>query len=168
MARQLRSAAGILLLCAYPPAAHYAAAHAAPPLSWLPYLPPVAINLLLCWLFGRTLAPGREPLIALFARMEQGELDARLARYTRCLTGVWTGFFALMALACVALAVFAPLWLWSLFANVLNYLLAALLFVGEYAWRRLRLRRYRHASLPQLVRNIVASDAFRPGRGASR
>ena len=35
-------------------------------------------------------------------------------------------------------AVTVPLNLWSLFANVLNYLLVAALFVGEFAYRRRR------------------------------
>lgn len=127
--------------------------------QWLLYLPPVAINLALCWLFGRTLVRGREPLIARFAAMEQGMLSAELASYTRVLTWVWTVLFALAAATSVALALWGSREAWSLFTNFINYALVAALFLGEFTYRRWRYRGYRHHSLLGLLRNV--RKAFR-------
>ncbi|MGH8704455.1 MAG: hypothetical protein ACREUO_03450 [Burkholderiales bacterium] len=122
------------------------------------YIPPVAINLGLCWLFGRTLAHGRTPLIARFAVMEQGALSNELAAYTRMLTWLWTLLFAGAALAALLLALSGNRDAWSLFTNLVNYLLVAALFLGEFAWRRLRYRNYRHRSPLELLRNVSRTD----------
>lgn len=122
--------------------------------EWLLYIPPVAINLALCWLFGRTLVRGREPLIARFAALEQGTLSAELAAYARTLTWLWTLLFALATLASVALALSGNRDAWSIFTNFINTALVAALFLGEYAYRRLRFRNYRHGSPLQLLRNV--------------
>src|SRR5229473_3602501 len=77
-------------------------------------LPPVIINLALAVWFGRTLAPGEEPMISWFARLVRGtEVPADIARYTRCLTVVWTAFFLIMAAAAALLAELAPPQIWS-------------------------------------------------------
>jgi uncharacterized membrane protein len=127
---------------------------------WLLYLPPIAINLGLGWLFGRTLARGRVPLIARFAMIEQGTLSPELASYTRILTWLWTLLFAGAAVASLVLALSGNRDAWSLFTNFLNYLLVAMLFLGEFAYRRLRFRSYRHHSPLQLLRNVRRTKLF--------
>jgi uncharacterized membrane protein len=107
------------------------------------YASPVLTNLALAGVFGATLARGREPLISRFARTERGTLEADLARYTRRLTWVWTLFFVAMAFTSMVLALrsaVASAW----FTLVGNWICVALLFVGEYAYRRLRFRHYVH------------------------
>src|SRR5947207_3644559 len=80
--------------------------------------PPILINLALAVWFGRTLAPGEEPMISWFARLARGtELPPDLARYTRWSTVMWTAFFVSMAAAAATLAVLASPRTWSLFAN---------------------------------------------------
>lgn len=107
------------------------------------FLPPVAINLGLMLLFGAGLRAGAQPLVERLMRVEYGtSLPAPLARYARQLTVLWTGFFAAMAAVLVALAAYAPLPVWSLFANVINYLLVALLFALQYAYRYWRFRHF--------------------------
>jgi uncharacterized membrane protein len=128
--------------------------------QWLLYLPPVAINLALCWLFGRTLVRGRTPLIARFALMEQGTLTEELAVYTRRLTWIWTLLFAGAAAASLLLALSGSRDAWSLFTNLVNYLLVAALFLGEFVYRRLRFPRYRHQSPLQLLRNVRRTSLF--------
>jgi uncharacterized membrane protein len=104
--------------------------------DWLSRLPPVAICLGLAWIFGRTLLPGRTPLISSIGERMRGALPERVARYGRRLTLVWTLFLGLLGLECLLLGLYAsPFW-WSLFANFINYLLIALLFVLEYPIRR--------------------------------
>ena len=133
---------------------------ALPQAEWLLYLPPVAANLTLCWLFGRTLVRGRIPLIARFAMIEQGALTPELERYTRTLTWVWTLVFAAAAAISAALALSGSRDAWSLFTNLLNYLAVAFLFLGEYVYRRLRWRAYRHHSPLQLLRNVRGTKLF--------
>jgi len=108
------------------------------------YLPPLLINSGLMIVFGLTLRHGSMPLVERLMCMEYAgaELPAELARYARNLTRVWVGFFASVVLISLALAMSAPLELWSLFANVLSYLFAIILFLGQYAWRALRYRKY--------------------------
>jgi uncharacterized membrane protein len=127
---------------------------------WLLYMPPVAINLGLCWLFGRTLVRGRTPLIARFAMMEQGTLSAELAAYARMLTWLWTLLFAAAAAAALLLALSGDRDAWSIFTNLVNYLLVAALFLGEFAYRKLRYRGYRHQSPLQLLRNVRRTGLF--------
>ncbi|HXS51216.1 MAG TPA: hypothetical protein VN782_01690 [Usitatibacter sp.] len=93
-------------------------------------------NLALAFVFGRTLAAGREPLCTRFARiLHGGTLPPGVAGYTRRLTAAWTIFF--IALCALSSALYFGGWLeaWSLLATVLSPLLLALMFAGEYAVR---------------------------------
>lgn len=119
------------------------------------YLPPLAIYAALGALFGASLRRGREPMVSRFARIERGaELPPDLARYTRVLTVLWVAFFAAMACASLALALWAGVTAWSLFTNVIGYVLVAAFFAGEYAYRRRRYRHYRHAGFVEFLRRI--------------
>jgi uncharacterized membrane protein len=127
------------------------------------YAPPLALNLALCALFGLSLLGRREPLVSRFARIERGEtLPADLAGYTRGLTAAWTFFFALMAAISAALALRASEAAWSLFTNLVNYLLVALFFALEYAYRRIRFRHYAHAGPAEFVRRLATYRIFAP------
>lgn len=125
------------------------------------FAPPVMINAALAAFFGSSLRAGREPVISLFARLEQGvDLPPDLARHARTVTWLWALLLAGMAATALALAALAPLETWSLFANVVIYALVAALFVGEYLYRRVRFRQYRHASLAGLLRNVRSANLF--------
>jgi uncharacterized membrane protein len=143
-----------------PPAAGVAMLWGSPAVEWLLFIPPVVINAMLAGLFGRTLVRGRVPLIARFAMIEQGTLSAELAAYTRTLTWVWTVLFIAAALFSLALAISGHRDAWSLFTNFVNYLLVAALFLGEFVYRRLRFRAYRHHSPLQLLRNVRGTNLF--------
>jgi len=113
------------------------------------------INLALCALFARTLRRGEEPLVSRFARLSRGgRLAPDLVRYTRNLTRAWASFFLLMAVVSATLAVTAPLATWSLFSNLVNYLLVVVFFVVEYLYRRLRYRHHPHASPWQMILSL--------------
>ena len=157
MPRAFLTAAAFL---AFPLLCHFAVTRGDAPAAALGIALPLAVNLALCWLFGRTLAAGREPMIARFARLERGaELPPDLARYARALTAVWAGFFAAMAAVSLGLALWGSVLAWSLFTNVINYALVALFFVGEYAYRRVRFRHYRHPSPLEVMRRL---HTYRP------
>lgn len=127
------------------------------------FAPPVIINAVLAVFFGASLRTGREPVISVFARLEQGGiLPPDLARHARTVTWLWALLLAALATLAMALAVWAPLETWSLFANVVNYALIAALFIGEYLYRRVRFRHYRHASLGALLRNVRSVNLVNP------
>jgi uncharacterized membrane protein len=135
------------------------------------YVPSVAINLLLAWLFGHSLDSRREALITRIARLEHdGSVDDATARYTRTLTAIWCTFFLASAGVSLALAWFASQQAWSWFANVANFPLAIVLFAGEYAYRLRRFRDRSHASpLKTIARFATASTTlFGSNGGGSR
>lgn len=92
--------------------------------------------------------------------MEQGPLSTELKSYTRTLTWVWTLLFLSAAAVSLALAMSGHRDAWSLFTNFVNYLLVAALFLGEFVYRRLRFRNYRHHSPLQLLRNVRGMNLF--------
>ena len=122
------------------------------------YLMPVLINAILAVIFARTLLPGETPLVTRFSILLRGKLEPQVVSYTRRVTQVWTLFFILLALESLLLALFAPLEIWSLFANILNYLLAGLLFAGEYFFRVHYLHDLEHPGFPRFVRNLSRVD----------
>jgi uncharacterized membrane protein len=93
------------------------------------------MNALLAFVFGRTLAAGREPLCTRFARLMHAKLPAEVVAYTRAITLAWTIFFATLATLSVALYAAGFLEAWSLLATILSPVLLALMFAGEYAVR---------------------------------
>jgi len=113
------------------------------------FLPPILINLLLCFLFARTLGVGSTPLISRFARVAHGhELDEVTQRYTRAVTQLWVGVFMLLASLSFLLALFAPLEIWSLFTNAINYMVVLAVFFIEY---QVRIRHLSHLEHPGFI-----------------
>lgn len=124
-------------------------------------LPPVALNVALATLFGRTLRAGAEPLVSRFARIfydveTPTELPAGVAQYTRSVTFVWTIFFVSLALLDGALAMVvesrgwwalvgyeSPLTVsaatWTIVAGLGTFWLSLALMAMEFA---VRLRRF--------------------------
>jgi uncharacterized membrane protein len=119
------------------------------------FLPPVLVNLGLCWLFGHTLLPGRTPLVARIVRLLHGkdDLTAPLLSYARTVTACWSGLFLFNAVVCLALALCAtpggllllagyqplfpvPARDWSLFSDIGSNVLVGLMFIVEYTYRR--------------------------------
>ncbi len=128
----------------------------------------VGMQGLMAALFGHTLLPGREPLIAQLARrIHREDYSAAIARYARQATWAWTLYFLAMGLASVLIFVLAPLALWSYFVNFISFGTLGAMFAGEYAVRRWRLRGIRHLSFVQSVRlywEPPAAADRQPGR----
>jgi uncharacterized membrane protein len=130
----------------------------------LAFLPPILIYVFLCWAFGRTRAPGREPLVTRIARLvRDGELPQPLVVHTRRVTWLWTVALALLAAVSAGLARFAEPATWSFFTNVLSYALLAGLFVLEYLYRVVRYPAIRHDSPWRVATGMVgrAGEVFR-------
>jgi uncharacterized membrane protein len=115
-------------------------------------MPHATAYLFLLWLFGRTLAGGGEALITGVARRIHGVLEPEIESYTRHVTIAWCMFFAVQLAGSALLLALAPVETWSLFVNVLNVPLLALMFGGEYLYRILRYPRHPRATLKSTLR----------------
>ena len=102
---------------------------------WLQH---AGMQLILFFVFGRTLLAGHLPLCTRFARVVHAPLvlTSEHERYTRRVTLAWALFFAVMGLTSTALFFLAPLATWSIFANFLTLPLVVLMFVVEYGIRQ--------------------------------
>ena len=129
-------------------------------LKWAVYSPPVLIDLALCWLFGRTLRRGAEPLVTSFARHAHGGvLPTDLPAYTRRVTLAWTLLFAAMAAAAAWLALLGTGHAWAWFVYVGSPALVAALFLGEFAWRRVRFRHHPRQRLADMLQYLRLPSA---------
>ncbi len=119
-------------------------------------------NLLLAIVFGRTLRAGREPLVALFARLVHGAIPPEVALYSRRVTLAWTIFFAAIFTVSCALYLGNFLAAWSVLANMLNPILIGTMFLAEYV--------VRHRVLPdwEQVGILEGIRAFSRHFGAAR
>lgn len=124
------------------------------------FAPSVMINAAIAAVFAASLRPGYMPVISIFARLEHDELPPDLARHARLVTWFWALLLAAISIVSLVLAAWAPMEIWSLFANVVSYALIATLFTGEYLYRRLRFRHHSHASLLAVIRNVRRANLF--------
>lgn len=141
------------------------------------FLPPVVLNVFLAWLFGHTLARNSTPLIERLVRLLQPPgvpVEPAVIRYAGRLTRAWTALFVLLAAVNLGLAACAtpggllesiglppPLQVsrsvWSLFANVLNYVIVGAFFLLEYAYRRRRYPNRPYRNFPEFLRLAAAA-----------
>ena len=136
---------------------------------------PVTLNLMLAWVFGRTLRAGRQPLVAQIIQAIEGAPRLAMpgiARYARQLTAFWAALLVAQALllslllACqVPGGVFARMGMaspWPVpqawaqgYAHVGAYLLLGLVFALEYLFRRWHLRHLPHLGLHALLHRLA-------------
>jgi uncharacterized membrane protein len=149
------------------------------------YLPPVLIQGFMAWVFGRTLVAGDVPLIARLVRVlhatDTEPVDPAVWPYARRLTMAWTALFVGLAavnfiLASIAMPdglislagydppVSVPQHVWSLFANLLNYLIIGVFFAVEHAYRRHRFPKQPYRNLADFVRRSFAAGPELFGR----
>jgi len=106
------------------------------------FLPPVVINIGLMLFFGVTLRLGATPFIERLMRLEcNATLSGSLRAYARRLTWIWVVYFGAVAVVSLLLAWQAPLAVWSLFTNVLNYVIVVMLLATQYLYRWARFGR---------------------------
>ena len=101
-------------------------------------IPHALAYLFLLWWFGRSLARGTVPIVTRFARRVHGVLPPDMERFTRNVTIAWCIFFAAQLVVSALLFAFAPLDAWSVFVNLLNLPLLALMFAGQFICRNVR------------------------------
>lgn len=117
------------------------------------------LNLFLLGLFGRTLLRGQEPLITQIARHIKGQLTPDITLYTRQATIAWCIFFTLQVVTSLSLYIFAPVAVWSLFINVLDLPLLALMFIAENTYRTLRFPHHSRTPIMKVVEVYTKSYA---------
>jgi uncharacterized membrane protein len=103
---------------------------------------PVLVSVAMLAVFGYSLiAP--PSIVERIARLREPNLPPQAIDYTRRVTQVWCGFFAVNGLVALITALWASPAVWSLYNGVIAYLLMGLLFSGEYMVR-LRFKRRHH------------------------
>lgn len=137
---------------------------------------PIAINLFLAALFGRTLRADRTPLIARIIQALEGPERLAVpgvAAYARHLTWFWTLLTATQALVLTVLLLCAepggllgvlgvaspwpvPAGIAQSYAHLGGYVLIAGAFLLEHVFRRWHLRHIRHPRLHELVMGVAA------------
>jgi uncharacterized membrane protein len=108
--------------------------------------------------FGQSLVGGRVALCTQLADKVHGPLTPQEVRYTRRVTAAWTLFFILITAATLSLFMFAPLRIWSLFANFCVLPLIGLMFAAEYAVRQRVLPQVPRPGILAAVRVYFASS----------
>lgn len=108
--------------------------------------------------FGVSLLGHRVALCTQLADKVHGPLTPQEVLYTRRVTAAWALFFLSITAATLILFVFAPLRLWSLFANFCVLPLIGLMFVAEYAVRRRVLPRVPRRGILAAVRVYFANS----------
>jgi uncharacterized membrane protein len=108
--------------------------------------------------FGQSLLGDRVALCTQLADKIHGPLSPQELIYTRRVTAAWALFFILIFAVTVGLFLFAPLRIWSVFANFCVLPLIGLMFVAEYAVRKHALPQVRRRGILAAVRVYFASS----------
>ncbi|HTH74253.1 MAG TPA: hypothetical protein VL635_07585 [Trinickia sp.] len=96
---------------------------------------PIVVNVGMLVAFGATLCNGGPSMVEKFARVRRPDLDASAVRYTRRVTQIWCGFFALNVAVSAGIALWGSRAQWAFYNGVVTYVLIGVLIVGEIAWR---------------------------------
>lgn len=120
------------------------------------YFPPLLIVLAILIPFASSLQRGHIPLITRFQQLIEKETAPEIISYTSKLTWMWTIFLVLMLLEIILLSVFASREVWSLFTNVINYVLLAAFFILEWVFRMLWFRTW--FSPVKFIKQLLATD----------
>lgn len=118
--------------------------------AWLK-LYPVLMSVGALVIFAMTLI--RPPsMIERFARLAEPDLPESGMQWTKRVTQVWCGFFALNAMMALVTVLWMPMKIWILYNGFISYLLMGCLFLGEFMLRK------RHQRLQQKCTSLCAHD----------
>lgn len=107
------------------------------------YIPPILISFSILFPFARSLSAGYTPLITQFYYLtEKGNREPERVVYTTLLTKIWLILISFIIIELITLSLFAPLEIWSLFSNFINYFILAAFMVLEWLFRSLYFRQW--------------------------
>lgn len=124
------------------------------------------LNLFLLWLFGRTLLPGKEPLVSQISRHMTGDIRPHILVYTRQVTIAWCIYFVLQVTISLLLYAYATFAAWSFFINVLNLPLLFLMFAAEKAYRTAHFPDHPRTSIRKVI-EVYSRDFAVPRKADS-
>lgn len=124
-------------------------------IQYLLYLPPMLILLSMFVLFSQSLSAGQIPLITRYASLIGDKQEDKHLQYYRLLTVLWSGFFLLMTLTSVLLAIYTNLDTWSLFTHIISYLLIGAFFIIEFIYRKHHFAGEIETGFFQFIRKII-------------
>lgn len=122
------------------------------------YVPPVVVPLLLGWGFVRSLLPGQVPLVTEIGDRARGPLSESMQRYTRGVTVLWAVCLWAMASWALLIPIFGTLEMWSFFTNVVNQVVVAVVFVGEFIYRKYRFKDHDHPRFWEYLRIVFRAQ----------
>lgn len=102
--------------------------------AWLK-LYPVLMNLGALIIFSVTLIKPPS-MIERFARLVEPDLPPEGIQWTRQVTWVWCGFFAVNGSLSLLTVLFAPMQIWVLYNGFIAYVLMGMLLLGEWLLRK--------------------------------
>ena len=108
---------------------------------------PVLVNAVLLVVFASSLF-SPPPVIERLARWRQPDLPPAAVAYTRRVTEIWCGFFALNGSLALYTACYSSAATWALYNGLIAYLLMGSLFGGEWLYRQRVLRRQHRPAPP--------------------
>ena len=129
-------------------------------INWLYFAQHAGTMGLLAITFGSTLGSGdANALCSRVTRlMLSGAPDPAYMRYTWKITVIWTAYFICSGLLSVGLFYFAPIAVWSYFANLLTPVIVGLMFVIEYFVRVRVLPNREHFSISATIKAYRAYE----------
>ncbi len=126
------------------------------------FIIPLIINCSLAFTFLRTLAPGKEALISVVAKISRGgDLPQELIAYTRVLTRIWGIYFLAVSVVSFVLFFFPFDRERTVYFNLLFYSLPVALFLGEYVFRKIRFPYHHHSSPLEVIKSIQRSGILK-------
>lgn len=125
---------------------------------------PAFAHLWLLVTFARTLRQG-PPFAEQFARRAHGgDLPPFLESYTRNVTVLWCGFFAMNVAIFAWIAVTVPSEAWALYTGFGYYGCIASLVAGEYVFHKIHFRLYEDVWTDRIWRRLFPPEGSRRGR----
>jgi uncharacterized membrane protein len=122
------------------------------------YFPPILIHFFLFLFFSSSLLAGKIPRITRFATLLKGQLSTRERNYTRQATYAWSIFLFFLLCEAIILAFIAPIDIWSLFVNFINYFFVLIMFGAEFSIRRIVLKDENEGSFLHFLKSLSKID----------
>ena len=124
---------------------------------YIAFLPPIIIPLMFAIVFINSLIGNNVPLVTDIGEKSRGPLSEAMRAYTRGVTTLWAVTLVAMALWSLLLPLASSIMLWSIITNFGNYVLIAVLFLGEFVYRQYRFPDHNHPTLSDYLKIVTSA-----------